>query len=103
MNASPKQPQRKAQGSKPIRAVRNELLGVAQGKETDSASILVRVTSFRKRLIDPDNLTPKWFIDCCRYCGWIEDDTAKDVSVETRQEKVLAKEDETTLIEIIEL
>lgn len=97
-----KKTRRKPQGSKPERPVRSQPLGAAEGEKGNTGSVLVRVTSLRSRLIDPDNLTPKYFIDCCRYCGWIEDDTASHVSVETRQEKV-SKEEEATIVEIIQL
>ena len=93
---------RKTQGAKSKRTVRNDALGEKKGKGGNAAGVLVRVTSRRTRLIDPDNLTPKYFIDCCRYCGWIADDSASHVRVETSQEKV-CKEDEETIIEIIQL
>ena len=64
--------------------------------------VLIRITSRRRRLIDPDNLSPKAYIDCLRYAGILADDTAEQVSLETRQEKVGKDEIEETLIEIYE-
>jgi hypothetical protein len=60
----------------------------------------VRIISFRRRLIDPDNLCPKWFIDCLRYWGYIQDDRPQDIVLEVSQEKVQTKADEHTRIEI---
>jgi hypothetical protein len=66
----------------------------------DATRFSVRVTSYRRRLIDPDNLCPKFFIDCLRYCGAIPDDRAQDITLEVRQEKVKRKQDERTEIEV---
>jgi len=78
----------------------HEPLGKAAGKEEDSGRVRVRVISFRTRLIDPDNLAPKYFIDCLRYAGFIRDDRAQDIILEVSQEKVQSKADECTRIEI---
>ncbi len=67
-----------------------------------SGRVLIRITSRRRRLIDPDNLSPKAYIDCLRYAGILADDTAEQVSLETRQEKVGKDEIEETVIEIYE-
>jgi hypothetical protein len=47
----------------------------------------VRITSYRKRLIDPDNLCEKFHLDLCRYAGAIPDDAPDRITLETRQEK----------------
>lgn len=60
----------------------------------------VSVTSYRKRLCDADNLCPKYFIDCLRYCEAIKDDSAKHITLEVNQVKVNHYEDECTAIEI---
>lgn len=69
-------------------------------KETNSKRIHVRVTSRRSRLIDPDNLCAKYFVDCLRYAGFIPDDNADIITLEVRQEKV-SKKDEETVIEVL--
>ena len=84
--------------AKPKRAVRNEPLAKGGGKKEDTGRIHIRLTARRKRLIDPDNLVFKYFIDCLRYAGAIPDDRAEDVTIETRQEKT--REEEETLIEL---
>jgi len=83
---------------KPKRPVRNEPLAKSGGKKENTGRIHIRLTARRKRLIDPDNLVFKYFIDCLRYAGAIPDDRAEDVTIETKQEKTRQKEE--TVIEL---
>jgi hypothetical protein len=69
-----------------------------EGKEKNTGRIHIRFTVRRKRLIDPDNIIAKYLIDCLRYAGAIPDDRAKDITLETKQEKTREKEE--TLIEL---
>jgi hypothetical protein len=71
--------------------------GPVYGEKKNPTRILVR--SLRRKLIDPDNLCPKYFIDCLRYAGLIPDDTAQDIEISIRQEQV-PKGQEQTIIEI---
>lgn len=89
-----------ASGAKPEQAVRHGPVVKAEGKEKNSACFSVRVTSYRSRLLDPDNLCPKYFIDCLRYAGLIKDDRSQDIVLEVSQQKVATKEEEHTRIEI---
>jgi len=89
------------QGSEPERPVCNESVGKEAGEMGHSATVHVRITSFRTRLLDPDNLCPKYFIDCLRYSGLIPNDRAEDITLEVRQFKV--KTNERTEIEIEKL
>lgn len=91
---------RAASRAKPKPAVRKEPLGEETGKAGDTSRVLVRITSFRRRLLDPDNLCPKYFIDCLRYAEIIPDDRAEDIRLEVSQVKVKSKSDERTEIEI---
>ena len=84
--------------AKPKRSIRNEPLAKAGGKKENTGRIHIRLTARRKRLIDPDNLVFKYFIDCLRYAGAIPDDRAEDVTIETKQEKTRQKEE--TIIEL---
>lgn len=71
----------------PQQAPRHEPVA-AQERETGHASrLLVSVTSYRKRLCDPDNLCPKYFIDCLRYAQIIPDDRPQDIELRVSQEK----------------
>jgi hypothetical protein len=74
-----------------------------QRKESHAGRFLVRVTSFRRRLLDPDNLCPKYFVDALRYAGIIPDDTSEDIELVIRQEKVELRSDERTELEITPL
>ena len=80
------------------RPIRNEPLAKTGGKKENTGRIHIRLTARRKRLIDPDNLVFKYFIDCLRYAGAIPDDRAEDVTIETKQEKTRQKEE--TIIEL---
>jgi hypothetical protein len=83
---------------KPKRSIRNESLAEGGSKKENTGRIHIRLTARRKRLIDPDNLIFKYFIDCLRYAGAIPDDRAEDVTIEARQEKTRGEEE--TLIEL---
>ena len=83
---------------KPKRPVRDEPLAKGGGEKENTGRIHIRLTARRKRLIDPDNLVFKYFIDCLRYAGAIPDDRAEDVTIETKQEKTRQKEE--TVIEL---
>lgn len=64
----------------------------------DCERFLVRVESVRKRLLDEDNLCPKYVVDLCRYAGIIPCDSPEKVSIETRQRR--CKKGEQEKIEI---
>jgi hypothetical protein len=72
----------------------------AQDAVGDVGRIKVCITSFRRRLIDPDNFAAKYFIDALRYAGAIPDDREEDIIIETRQIQACKKENECTVIEI---
>ena len=60
----------------------------------------VTVTSYRVRLLDPDNLCIKYHIDGLRYAGVIRDDTTNDIELFVRQFKVKTRQEERTEIEV---
>jgi len=76
---------------------------LAKGKAEagDTRFYVVRVKSFRMRLIDTDNLVPKWHVDALRYASVLPDDSPDRARIETSQEKVGSKEEERTEIEIV--
>lgn len=84
---------------KPV--VCDESVGKKEGKGGNPDRIHVRIISFRRKLCDPDNLCPKYFIDCLRYSEIIANDRPEDITLEVSQEKVKNKADERTEIEII--
>ena len=61
----------------------------------------VSIISFRRRLIDSDNLCPKFHVDGLRLAGIIADDSAKHIILEVSQQKVRTRAEECTMIEII--
>lgn len=71
------------------------------GKEKNPGRCAVRIISCRRRLIDPDNLCPKFFIDALRYEGVIAGDSAKHIVYSIEQRKVKSQKEERTIIEII--
>jgi len=91
---------RKAPSPQLERPVRDDALAAPQVEGPDTAQFLVRVTSFRRRLLDEDNLAVKFHVDCCRYAGLIPSDAPSQTHIEVRQEKVKGKDDERTEIEI---
>ena len=84
-------------GSLPEHAVRHGTLAEAARKAGYTGRCIVRVKSLRKRLIDPDNLCAKWFLDALRYAGVIHDDRPQDIIYQITQEK---SKEEGTEIEI---
>lgn len=87
-------------GPKSKQVVRYESMGTVKRKKENPNRSIVRVTSFRRRLLDFDNLCPKYFVDSLRYCDLIEDDNPQHIDLQIRQEKVKTKQEERTEIEI---
>jgi hypothetical protein len=81
--------------------VRNVSLATGPGKKTHPGRCTLRYTSYRRRLLDPENCCTKYFTDALRYLGWLRDDTLEDIKLEVQQKKVERKNQEKTLIEII--
>jgi hypothetical protein len=91
---------RESPNSIPEQAFRNEPVGQTEGKTGHTGRRSVRITSFRVRPVDPDNLCPKYFIDALRYAGAIPDDRQEDIELTTRQKKVKNYAEERTVIVI---
>lgn len=87
----------------PQQVVRHESVGPAPRKESHASRCVVRVVSFRRRLLDPDNLCPKYFIDALRYNQIIPNDRLEDIELQTAQVKVSRRQDERTEITISKL
>ena len=94
----------KASGADPKQAVCDKPLGKNEGEKRNTESVSgrskVSITSFRRRLCDPDGLCGKYALDCCRYAGFLRDDTAAEISYSISQVKVKTKEEERTEITI---
>lgn len=90
-----------APGPQPEPVICHGSLAAQKGEGGNPGRIQICVVSYRRRLIDPDNLCPKYFVDCLRYAEIIPDDTAAQVTVTTEQIKVKSKADERTEILIL--
>jgi hypothetical protein len=84
--------------SKPKPPVLNGAVGEAGGEKAHTGRVLVRITVFRKRLVDPCNAGQKYLVDCLRYVGLLVDDREQDIALEILQEKTRGEEE--TLIEL---
>lgn len=80
------------------RAARHGPLATGETQGGDSSRFLVRVTSFRRRLLDEDNIAEKYAVDCCRYAGLLPADDPRTTKIEVAQIKVKFKAEERTEI-----
>ena len=87
-----------ASRAEPQPALRNESVAAAPRKAGDAGRVRVRVVSYRARLCDPDNLCPKYFIDCLRYAGLIADDSPECITLEVRQVRCARADERTELV-----
>lgn len=74
-------------------------LAAAEVQKAATGRFLVRVTAYRKRLLDEDNLCEKYHVDCLRYCGVLPGDEPQKVKIEVHQVKSKV---EKTVIEVYE-
>ncbi len=88
--------------TEPKQAFCDESLATNPGKTGNPGRCHISIVSYRRRLLDPDNLCPKYAIDALRYAKIIPDDTEKDITYTITQKKVEKKNQEKTLI-IIDL
>lgn len=78
----------------------NAPLATGKVQETTRGRFLVCVTSFRKRLLDEDNLAEKYHVDLCRYAGALPADSPDKTRIEVRQIKTGKGEPERVTIEV---
>ena len=71
-----------------------------QAQEANPSRYVVRVVSFRCRLLDEDNLAEKYHVDALRYAGVLPSDAPQFTHIEVGQKKVAHRRDEKTVIEI---
>lgn len=93
------QANRKPSGAKPEQAVCHEPLAEAQGKGCNAPRYTVSITSFRRRLLDVDNLIggTKYFTDSLRYSGIIPGDSPDKITIEVSQVKCKNERTEITI------
>lgn len=78
-------------------------VGKVQVQGRDSRRFFVRITAYRARLLDEDNLCEKYHVDLLRYSGIISGDEAGKTKIETGQVKTVKGEKERILIEVFEV
>ena len=71
-----------------------------EGEEGGAGRVHLRIVSIRKRLLDPDNLSVKWIIDCLRYSSIIRGDEPDKITLQVEQRKCAKGEAEATQIYI---
>jgi hypothetical protein len=84
------------------RAVQHGSMGAQAGETGHPRRFHVRFISYRQRLLDPDNATPKYFLDCLRYAEIIPGDTDADLTFQIIQKQTHLKCNERTEIEVID-
>ena len=84
--------------AEPEPAVRDAPVAAPPREARHASRVRVCVVSFRARLCDPDNLCPKYFIDCLRYAGLIADDAPDYITLEVRQVRCRRHEQRTEIL-----
>lgn len=84
------------------RGLGDEPLAEEETKRSDRKGFLVRVTSFRHRLLDEDNLCAKYHVDLCRYAGALPSDAPGLCKIEVAQIKIGRGELESTVVNVYE-
>ena len=73
-------------------------LATHEEQEGGASRVHLRIVSIRKRLLDPDNLSVKWLIDCLRYSSIIRGDEPDKITLQVEQRKCSKGEAEATEI-----
>lgn len=81
----------------------NGNLGAVQVQAKAGQRFFVRIKTFRKRLLDEDNLCCKYYVDLLRYSSVIPSDAPGTAKIEVSQEKIGSKERERVLIEVFKI
>ena len=87
-----------ASRAEPQPPLRDEPLAAPPREARHAGRVRVSVVSYRARLCDPDNLCPKYFIDCLRYAGLIADDSPECITLEVRQVRCARADERTELV-----
>ena len=81
----------------------NGPLATREAQAPNSGAVHIRFVSVRKRLLDPDNISEKWVLDCLRFANIIRGDEPDKITLETTQRKAAKNEDEHTEVTIYEI
>lgn len=99
-NAKLRYDHRSPQGSIAEQIAGDAHMESATGETLYAGRVSVCIKSYRRRLLDPDNLIGKYFLDACRYSRIIRGDRPEDIQFQVSQEKVASKDQERTEITI---
>jgi hypothetical protein len=86
--------------TEPEQTVCDEPLAKSKRKKGYALRSVVRIISYRRRLLDTDNLCVKSAVDSLRYAGVISNDDPDTICLQVEQRRVKSKADERTVIEI---
>lgn len=89
-----------ASGAEPKHSILNESMAKETGKDAHPIRCIVRITSFRLRLLDERNLADKYFTDSLIYAGILYSDSPKYAQIIVTQERVTERALERTEIVI---
>jgi hypothetical protein len=78
----------------------DEPVGANEGADNRPGFRVVRITSYRTRLVDERNLYDKAIVDALRYAGLLREDSPQWCKVEVSQVQVGVKADERTEITV---
>lgn len=81
---------------------RREVKREDDAREENQRLVRIEVVSIRRQHCDPDNLVPKWWLDCIVEKGVIPDDSSKYISSIVKRVVVSKDIPEMTLIRIWE-
>jgi hypothetical protein len=91
---------RARQTAKPERTPLKRIPKKQPAQTPDTRRYVCRFESVRRRLLDEDNLIPKWHCDFLRYCGAIHSDAPGACHIITTQRQALHGESEHVVITI---
>lgn len=79
----------------------NEPVATPERKAADAVFRVVRITLYRRRLLDGDNPFVKDLVDSLRHAGILFDDTPQWAKIEVIQKLVALPASEGTLVEVM--
>lgn len=91
------------EASKLKSVVGNEPLATPQIQKGFEGKVLISIQSYRRRLLDEDNLICKYHVDILRYACIIRNDSPEQAKIEVSQFKVKTKDQEEVIITITEI
>ena len=76
----------------------NGTLAKSQGEKSNTGRVHLCIVRIAKRMLDPDNISPKWIIDCLRSSRIIQGDEPDKITLQVEQRKCAKGEEESTQV-----